>query len=109
VPVRDHREVIPLPARLLWDLEEAAHALHISGRTLKRMARGGELPQGCVVHLSRRRLFVRQAIEQWIADGCPPPARRRGGKTMTGSRDGPRRDAEQVRERRCEKTEVVAK
>jgi predicted DNA-binding transcriptional regulator AlpA len=77
--LRDHREVVPLPDRLLWDLEETAHVLGISGRTLKRMARAGELPQGCVVHLSRRRLFVRKAVEQWVADGCPPPARRRGG------------------------------
>jgi hypothetical protein len=75
----DHAEVVPLPERLLWSLEEAAHALSISTRTLKRLATGGELPAGCVVHLARRRLFARKAIEVWIQDGCPAPSRRRGG------------------------------
>jgi hypothetical protein len=74
-----HADVVPLPERLLWSLEEAAHALNVSGRTPKRMASGGELPGGCVVHLARRRLFARRAIEAWISEGCPAPARRRGG------------------------------
>jgi excisionase family DNA binding protein len=79
-PVRDlgnHAEGVPLPERLLWSLEEAAHALNVSGRTLKRMASGGELPAGCVVHLARRRLFARKAIEAWIQEGYPPV---KGGK-----------------------------
>src|SRR5262249_60538689 len=55
---------------LLWDLEQVAAALNVSPRTVKRMAAAGELPG--VVHVSRRRLFHRAAIEDWVARGCPP-------------------------------------
>jgi excisionase family DNA binding protein len=67
----------PAVARLLWDLREAAQALNISERSLKRMAAARELPGDAVVRLGRRQLFVRAALERWIAAGCPPPRRPR--------------------------------
>jgi excisionase family DNA binding protein len=60
---------------LLWDLEQAAQALNVSTKTLKRMVAGGEIPG--VVRLARRRLFSRRALEQWIDQGCPPVRRGR--------------------------------
>jgi excisionase family DNA binding protein len=62
---------VPRLEKLLWGLDEAAHALGVSPRTLKRMDAANELPEGVVVHLGRRRLFSRKALEQWVARGCP--------------------------------------
>jgi hypothetical protein len=55
----------------------AALALGVSGRALKRMAGAGELPDGAVVRVSRRRLFVKRALELWVAAGCPAPIHKR--------------------------------
>jgi excisionase family DNA binding protein len=63
---------------LLWSLSEAAEALRISTRTLKRMAADGTLPPGAVVHLGRRRLFSRRILEDWSARGCTRPGNGRG-------------------------------
>jgi hypothetical protein len=57
---------------LLWDLTEAAAALRLSERSLKRLDAEDALPRGVVVRIGRRRLFARKALEQWVADGCPP-------------------------------------
>jgi excisionase family DNA binding protein len=62
---------------LLWALEQAAAALNVSDRTLKRMARAGELPAGAVVRFGRRRLFSRLLLEDWCRKGCPPSAKGR--------------------------------
>jgi hypothetical protein len=72
----------PAPARsgfepLLLDLTEAAAALRLSERSLKRLDAEGALPRGVVVRIGRRRLFARRALEQWVADGCPPVRGRR--------------------------------
>jgi excisionase family DNA binding protein len=65
----------PGPPRLLWTLAEAAHALNLSARTLKRAAAEGGLPSGAVVRpFGRRRLFSRAVLEDWIRAGCPAPA-----------------------------------
>jgi excisionase family DNA binding protein len=63
---------------LLWELPVAAEALAVSTRTLKRMAAAGELPEGAVVRLARRRLFNRRVLERWVETGCPRPARKSG-------------------------------
>src|SRR5262249_13110848 len=62
---------------LLWSLTEAAAALRVSTRTLKRMAASDELPEGTVVYLARRRLFSRRVLERWVEGGCKAPARKR--------------------------------
>ena len=56
---------------LLLDLREAAEALSVSARTLKRMDHASELPQGVVVRLGRRRLFSAAALREWVTRGCP--------------------------------------
>jgi excisionase family DNA binding protein len=63
---------------LLVDLAELAVLLKISARTAKRMAAAGELPG--LVRLGRLVRFDRRVIERWIADGCPKPTARRGGR-----------------------------
>jgi hypothetical protein len=65
---------------LLWSLEEAAAALRVSGRTLKRMESAQELPPGAVVRLSRRRLFSSEILRKWCAAGCPRVATPRPGR-----------------------------
>ncbi len=82
-----HEQPTEAPARasarieaLLWSLEEAALALRLSARTLKRAAAEGALPEGAVVRpFGRRRLFVRRVLEKWIAEGCPAV---RGGRRV---------------------------
>src|SRR5258708_4976264 len=73
--------VPPAPAvinPLLWTLEQAAAALNLSPRTLKRMDSTGSLPEGAVVRpFGRRRLFSRLILEEWVRKGCPQPVRRR--------------------------------
>jgi excisionase family DNA binding protein len=69
-------QTFTLPEQLLWDLPAAAHALNVSERTVKRLAAAGELPG--VVHVGSRRLFYRKALEEWIAQGCPPVRRKAG-------------------------------
>jgi excisionase family DNA binding protein len=58
---------------LLWSIDDLAYALNLSTRTIKRMARAGELPG--VLKIGRRRLFDRRRLEKWIDEGCPPPKR----------------------------------
>ena len=73
----------PLPelvgGRLLWRLKEAAEALGISPRSLRRMDELGELPKGAVVHLQidgqqrPPRRFAVEVLAEWIRRGCPRP------------------------------------
>jgi excisionase family DNA binding protein len=70
----------PLVEPLLWTIDQAAAALNRSTRTLKRMAAEGALPAGTVVRLGRGRLFNRRILEDWVARGCPAPARARGSR-----------------------------
>jgi excisionase family DNA binding protein len=62
---------------LLLSLAQAAVLLGVSTRTVKRLAAGGELPEGAVTRIGRRRLLNRLVLERWVADGCPPPPGRR--------------------------------
>jgi excisionase family DNA binding protein len=73
---------------LLWTLEEAADALRVSPRTLKRMAAAGVLPAGAVVRpFGRLRLFSRPILERWVSEGCP---RARSGARQRHGSDGRR-------------------
>jgi hypothetical protein len=57
---------------LLWDLEQAAEALGLSPRSLKRAVAESRLPPGAVVRpFGRRRLFSRLVLEDWCRKGCP--------------------------------------
>jgi excisionase family DNA binding protein len=62
------------PARLL-DVEAVAALLGVSSRHVYRLADGGRMPRPLKLGGARR--WDRQAVEQWIADGCP--ATKRGG------------------------------
>jgi excisionase family DNA binding protein len=58
--------------RLLLTLEEAAVALGVSTRTLKRADQEGSLPPGAVVRpFGRSRLFNRLVLAAWCRAGCP--------------------------------------
>jgi excisionase family DNA binding protein len=61
---------------LLLNLPQAAVLLGVSPRTVKRLASAGELPEGAVTRIGRRRLLNRLVLERWVADGCPPPRKR---------------------------------
>jgi hypothetical protein len=63
-------DVLPL----LLDLPTFARLLSVSERTGKRLA--VEIP-GLSVHVGRRLLFRRSAVEQWVERGCPRPVGRK--------------------------------
>jgi hypothetical protein len=61
-----------VPEPLLWTLEQAAAALGLSPRSLKRAVAENALPPGAVVRpFGRRRLFSRLVLEEWCRKGCP--------------------------------------
>jgi len=65
------RAVVEAPP-LLWTLEQAAAALNLSPRSLKRAVAESALPPGAVVRpFGRRRLFSRLVLEDWCRRGCP--------------------------------------
>lgn len=57
------------PAKLL-DVQAVAELLDCSTRTVFRLADAGRMPAPVKVGSLVR--WPRSAIEQWIADGCPP-------------------------------------
>jgi excisionase family DNA binding protein len=65
--------VVPL-LPLLLSLAQAAVLLGVSTKTTKRLIAGGELPEGAVTRIGRRRLLNRLVLEEWVRRGCPPPA-----------------------------------
>jgi prophage regulatory protein len=74
--------VTPEPPRLL-NATGVAALLNVSSRSVYRLADAGRMPQPLKVGGSVR--WDRQAVEQWVADGCPAVAPRKRG----GSRNGP--------------------
>ena len=54
---------------LLIGKEHVARMTSLSVRTIERLVSTGQFPRP--VRLGRRRLWDRQKLEQWIADGCP--------------------------------------
>ncbi|MEW6744791.1 MAG: helix-turn-helix domain-containing protein [Planctomycetota bacterium] len=58
---------------LLISARELAELLGVSLRTIWRLESAGKLPES--VYLGSSKRWSRQAIEEWIRDGCP--ARRR--------------------------------
>jgi excisionase family DNA binding protein len=56
------------------DVKEVAALLGCSERHVKRLADAGEMPEP--VKLGRLVRWNRAAVNEWIADGCPLPARR---------------------------------
>lgn len=62
----------------LLDVNDVAHILRCSARTVYRLADAGRIPPP--VKLGALSRWPRHVIEQWIADGCPPYERRRAGR-----------------------------
>jgi excisionase family DNA binding protein len=59
----------------LLDVNDVARLLNCSPRTVCRLADAGRIPRP--VKLGRLSRWPSQAIEQWIADGCPACERAR--------------------------------
>ncbi len=59
------------PPRML-NVDGVAAMLGLSARTVYRLADAGEMPSPVKLGGSNR--WDRRAVEQWIADGCPPVA-----------------------------------
>lgn len=53
----------------MLDVQQAAALLHCSSRTVYRMSKCGRMPRP--VKFGTLVRWNREAIEQWIADGCP--------------------------------------
>lgn len=58
-----------LPELLLWDAEETAAALGVSGRTVKHWTASSRMPG--FVKLGSRARWNRRIVEAWIEAGCP--------------------------------------
>ena len=61
----------------LLDVNQIAHLLNCSPRTVHRLADGGKMPRP--VKLGALTRWSRAAVEAWIADGCKPVRRLKGG------------------------------
>jgi hypothetical protein len=79
-PQPSRRNKTPDPNALLWSIDQAAAALGVSTRSLKRADVLAELPPGAVRHLGRRVLFSRLVLEAWLSEGgaAAQPKRTRG-------------------------------
>lgn len=64
---------------MLLDVRSVAALLDCSTRTVRRLADSGRMPAPIKVAALLR--WRRDAIEEWIAGGCKPLARR-GGRSM---------------------------
>ncbi len=54
---------------LMIDAEAVAKLLSVSNRTVFRLRDAGKMP--APVKLGSRTVWRREAIEQWVAEGCP--------------------------------------
>jgi excisionase family DNA binding protein len=66
----------PAPPPALLDVQAEARLLDCSPRHIYRLADAGRMPPP--VRLGALVRWPRQAIESWIADGCPPRGGNRG-------------------------------
>lgn len=64
--------------RRLLAVDDVAAMLGVSGRHVYRLADGGRMPRP--VKLGGAVRWDRQAIESWIANGCPSSPAAKGGK-----------------------------
>jgi predicted DNA-binding transcriptional regulator AlpA len=72
-PLADH-----VPARRLIDVEDVAHLLGMSPRSVFRNADAGLIPWGLKIGSLRR--WDAAEIDAFIAGGCKPPKRSRAGR-----------------------------
>jgi predicted DNA-binding transcriptional regulator AlpA len=59
---------VPIPERLVWDLENIAAMTGVSTRHLQRLRAAGRMPKPSVT-LGRRVLWSSQVIRKWLDSG----------------------------------------
>jgi len=68
----------PDSSAALLDVDAVAALLNCSTRHVRRLADAGRMPPP--VRLGALVRWSRQAVEQWVADGCPAVERRVAGR-----------------------------
>ena len=69
-PMTGGREAVPPEQTAMLSVGDVAGMLRCSSRTVYRLSDAGKLPRP--VKLGALVRWSRAAIEQWLADGCPP-------------------------------------
>jgi excisionase family DNA binding protein len=72
------KTITPTESARLLAVDDVAAMLGVSARHVYRLADGGRMPRP--VKLGGAVRWDRQAIESWIANGCPSSPTAKGGK-----------------------------